>query len=123
MKTIDVKAGERKRIIFQFSNSLRQNHNFIAEPMGDQSDPSGLIEVKGSNWLLPKDVVPLDLKHRNTVEKGAWDTFYSVYVTPKTDIKITLTSSPVKNMWLYIIGALIIVAIASSLFFAGSGSA
>ena len=120
MKTIDIKAGERKRIIFQFSNSLRQNHNFIAEPLGDTKDPSGLIEIKGSNWLLPKDIIPLDLRRQNTVEKGPWDTFYSVYVTPKTDTKITITSSPVKNLWLYIIAALIIAAIASSLFFAGS---
>lgn len=119
MKTIHVKAGEKKRIILQFSNSLRQSHNFTAEPIGTDADPSGLIEVKGSNWLLPKPVVPIDLKRENTVDKGAWDTFYSVYVTPETDTKITVTSSPVKNLWLYLVGALIIVAIASSLFFAG----
>ncbi|MCF6327453.1 MAG: hypothetical protein L3J21_09200 [Devosiaceae bacterium] len=120
MKTIEIKAGERKRIISQFSNSLKQSHNFTAEPLGSENDPSGLIEIKGSNWLMPKDIIPLDLKRQNTVEKGAWDTFYSVYVTPKTDTKITLTSSPVKNLWLILIIALVIVAIASSLFFGGS---
>jgi len=120
MKTIHVKAGERKRIIVQFSNSLKQTHNFIAEPVGSDSDPSGLIEVKGSNWLFPKPVIPLDLKRENAVDKGAWDTFYSVHVTPKTDTKITITSSKVKNIWIYLIIVLVIVAIASSIFFAGS---
>ncbi len=119
MKTFDIRAGERKRIIFQFSNSLRQTHNFIAEPVDSDKDPSGLIEVKGSNWLLPKNIVPLDLKRENEVEKGAWDTFYSVYVTPKTDVRVTVTSSPVKNLWIYIVVVLIIVAVASSLLFGG----
>ncbi|HHG89929.1 MAG TPA: hypothetical protein ENJ90_05545 [Devosia sp.] len=118
MKTIHVKAGEKTRIIRQFSNSLRQSHNFTAEPIGTKADPSGLIEVKGSNWLFPKPVVPIDLKRQNTVEKSAWDTSYSVYVTPETDTKITVTSSPVKSLWLYLIVVLVIVAFASSFFFA-----
>jgi len=121
MKTIHVKAGEKKRIIHQFSNSLRQSHNFTAEPIGSNADPSGLIEVKGSNWLLPKPVVPIDLKRENVVEKSTWDTFFSVYVTPETDTKITVTSSPVKNLWLYLVVSLVIVAFASSFFFAGAG--
>jgi hypothetical protein len=121
VKSINVKAGERKRIIFQFSNSLQQTHNFMAEPHESDSDPSGLIEVKGSNWLLPKPMTTFDLTRENAVEKGAWDTFYSVYVTPEVDTKITVTSSPIKNLWLYLVGALIIVAIASSLFFSGGG--
>lgn len=119
MKVIHIKANEKKRIISQFSNSLRQTHNFSAESVGDAKDPSGLIEVKGSNWLLPKDIVPLDLKRENSVDKGAWDTFYSVHVTPETDTKITLTSSPVKNIWLYVIIMLVIIAFASTIFFAG----
>ena len=122
MKTIHVKAGERKRIIVQFSNSLKQTHNFIAEPVAGNSDPSGLIEIKGSNWLFPKPVIPLDLKRENAVDKGAWDTFYSVYVTPKIDTKITVTSSPVKNIWMYLVIVLVIVAFASALFFGGGGS-
>jgi len=119
MKTIDVKAGERKRIIFQFSNSLPQTHKFSAKPVDPDNKIAGIIEVKGSNWLFPKADVTFDLGDVNAIDKGAWDTFYSVYVTPKTDIKITMTSSPVKNLWVYIIAVLIIAAIASSLFFSG----
>ncbi len=118
MKTFEIKAGEKKRIIYQFSNSLPQTHKFTAEPTGPDSKLGGVIEVKGSNWLFPKDGVSFDLGDINAIDKGAWDTIYSVYVTPQTDTKITLTSSPVKGRWLYIIGVLIIIAIASSMFFA-----
>jgi len=72
--------------------------------------------------LFPKPVIPLDLKRENAVDKGAWDTFYSVYVTPKIDTKITVTSSPVKNIWMYLVIVLVIVAFASALFFGGGGS-
>lgn len=75
------------------------------------------IEIKGSNWIFPKQAETQELHGDNEAEKKIWDTFYSVYVTPKTDTKITLTSSPIKNIWIYIIFALVIVAIASSMFF------
>ncbi len=118
MKSIQIKAAEKKRIIFQFSNSLLQTYNFTARALDENEEPSGIIEVKGSNWLLPKPAVNFDLRPQNSVEKGVWDTFYSVYVTPKTDIEIELTSSPVKNLWLYLIIIMVIVAVAASMMFA-----
>ena len=117
MKQIEIKAGERKRIIFQFSNSLQQTHIFSATSLDSKSKVSGVVEIKGSNWIFPKQAIEQQLNSENEAEKKAWDTFYSVYVTPKTDTKITLTSSPIKNLWIYIIFVLITVAIASSLFF------
>ncbi len=119
MKTIQIKAGERKRIIFQFSNSLLQTYNFSAKTLAGDKDASGTIEVKGSNWIFPKAGIISDLKPENSVEKGMWETIFSVYVTPESDTEVTLTSAPVKNLWLYLIIILVVVAIASS-FFLGS---
>jgi hypothetical protein len=121
VRTIHIRAGEKKRIIFQLSNSLRQTHNFLVEKEDGRGDPSGLVEVRGSNWLFPKPAVTLDLRGENAIEKGAWDTIFSVWVTPEHDTKITITSSPVRNVWVFLIGALILLAIASSLFFNALG--
>ena len=46
-----------------------------------------------------------------------WDIFYSVYATPKQDTKITIATPLIQNLWLYIIIVLVIIAVASSLFF------
>ena len=54
MKIIEIKAGERKRIIFQFFNSLPQEHNFSAEPLSESDDLDGTIEIKRSNGLTKK---------------------------------------------------------------------
>lgn len=115
MKIISVKSGQRKRIIRQFSNSLQSTYNFSAEPVAPGKNVSGIIEIRGSNWVFPKPPVRLDLKRDNKVKKGMWDTFYSVYVLPETDVKITLKASKYKWGWIYLIIVLIILALASSL--------
>lgn len=92
MKTIDIKAGQRTRLISRFSNSVPTAYQFKAEALpaaGHLSGPvSGIIEIKGSNWLFPKAAAEQPLQPANAVEKTMWDTFYKVYVTPDTDVRI-----------------------------------
>ena len=114
MKSIDVRAGERTRIIRRFSNSLNVTYRFRAEPLEEGDAVSGTVEVAGSNWIFPKAPTTLALKAENSVAKGMWDTFYSVYVTPDCDVRITFDKSSLgRSMLLLALVALVAFAAAS----------
>jgi len=115
MTEITVKAGQRTQIIRRFSNSVPATYRFLAEPVEAGKELCGLVEVKGSAWLFPKPAVTQKLQRENSVKKGAWDTLYSVYVTPDADIKITLSSAPISQLWLIIALAITAVAVVASL--------
>jgi len=115
MKTIKIRSGERKRIIRQFSNSLQQTYSFSAKPVEPDTAISGIVEVQGSKWLFPKPPLKLDLKRENLVEKGMWDTFYSVYVIPGTDVEIALKPTRTNRLWIYLVIVVIILGLASAL--------
>lgn len=114
MTTIEIKAGERKRIIRRFSNSLQATYQFAAEPVGG-NPVSGTVEVKGSKWIFPKPAASQPLKPDNSVEKGMWDSFFSVHVIPDSDVKITLQGARYPRLWIYLLIVLAIVAAASGI--------
>jgi len=112
MKIIEVKAGERKRIIRRLSSSMQKTYHFAAEPVTEGEVLSGTIEVKGSRWIFPKAPVIQKLEENNTVEKGMWDTIYSVYVIPECDMKIMFIDARLRNIAIYLTLAIFITAIA-----------
>lgn len=112
MKTIEIKAGERTRIIHKFSNSLPANYTFDVAPKVIGGSVSGIIEISGSNWIFPKEATRQDLGETNIVDKSVMDTFYGVYVTPDVDVKITLAKSYSSKIWTYIVIAIVVVLLA-----------
>lgn len=112
MKIIEVKAGERKRIIRKLSSSMQQTFNFAAEPVKEGEILSGTIEVKGSRWIFPKTPVMQKLEENNTVEKGVWDTIYSVHIIPECDVKIMFIDARLRNIAIYLTLAIFITVIA-----------
>lgn len=118
MKTIAIKANERKKIISKFSNGIATSYSFSADNLQDQQI-SGQVEIKGSNWIFPKPAIFQPLKANNLVSKGMWDTFYNVYVTPEHDIQITLKASSINQPLLYFTAIVAVVAVAASLMFMG----
>ncbi len=102
----------------QISNSLTQTHAFSVRASDPSAKISGTIEVRGSNWIFPKPAVRLPLQRENRVDKNMWDTFYSIHVTPDQDVDITLSGPAVRNLWVYAIIVMIILAIAGSLILA-----
>ncbi len=120
MKTIRIKSGQRKRIIRQFSNSLQQTYDFSATALDGNAEVSGIVEVQGSKWMFPKPPLRLDLKRENLVEKGMWDTFYSVYVIPNGDVEITLKPTRTNKLWIYLVIVLVVLALASALIVGGN---
>lgn len=111
MKTVKIKAGERKKIISKFSDSLARSYHFSAQS-ADDAALSGRIEVQGSQWLLPKNPVFLDLTSNNQVDKGAWDTIYKVYVIPDIDVEISLQGAAPRKWWFYFLALSIATIIA-----------
>ena len=112
MKTFEIKAGERARVLQRFSNSLQASYGFDVEPMVPGQEVSGTVEVKGSNWIFPKPITTQQLAASNSVEKGMWDTFYSVYVIPNIDVRVKTTGVQSSKMWLYLLIAAAVIGIA-----------
>lgn len=118
MKTIAIKANQRKKIISKFSNSMTTSYSFSADSPQNQKI-SGQVEIKGSNWIFSKPATFQPLEADNLVSKGMWDTFYKVYVTPEHDVQITLKASALNRPLLYFAACLAVVAIATGLMLVG----
>jgi hypothetical protein len=88
MKEVEVRRGDRCRIIHRFSSSLSQTFSFEVEPLVGSGPVSGTVEVRGSRWLFRKDPLLLELTSPMTVQKGFWDTLFSVFITPDQDVKV-----------------------------------
>ena len=89
MKTIDLRAGERVRVLHRFSSSIPQTFTFGVEPL-EGTMVSGTVEVCGSRWLRRTDPVVLPLAATVVVNKGFWDTIWEVFVTPDQDVQVTV---------------------------------
>lgn len=109
---MEILKGERKRIIRRISNSMQMTYQFEAEPLSAQDKLSGTVEVAGSNWIFPKAAIIQGLESDNSVSKGAWDTFYSVYVTPDCDVSISINQSRISQLPLLLLGAGLIILLA-----------
>jgi len=89
MRELRVSAGERRRVLRRFSSSIPRTFTFDVEPEDGSSEISGRVEVRGSRWLFPKPPVVLELRPTMRVDKGFWDTVYSVFITPDQDVWVT----------------------------------
>jgi len=115
MKSITIAKGERAKVLSKFSNSLAMTYRFTAEPVHAGDTLSGSVEVSGSNWIIPKPARTQPLAQSNAVEKGVWDTFYSVSVVPDCDVTITLDGKSMGHVSRTLILAALIVAVAVSI--------
>ena len=106
------------RIIHKFSNSLLATYQFEVEPVVASEKVTGIVEIKGSNWLVPKPVVEQDLSPNNSVEKGMWDTIYSVYVVPDVDVRVKVGGANFSKMMPIFLFALAVTGIALAVLFA-----
>ena len=115
---MEILKGERKRIIRKIGNSVPVTYQFKAEPLSAQDTLSGTVEVSGSNWIFSKQPVLQKLEADNSVGKGYWDTFYSIYVTPDCNVKITFNQAGVSKIFPLLLGAGLVVVVAISLVIA-----
>jgi hypothetical protein len=119
MRQYTIAAGERKRILHLYSDSIPTTIKFRAEPLAGNQPVTGQIEVSGSKWLFAKPSTFQPLEANNGVPKGMWDTNFSLYVTPDQDCQITFDSRHLGAKLLFIIiGIVLLLGIAGPLFFA-----
>ena len=88
MKEIEIRAGERRRVIRRFSSSIPRTFSFDVELLSGSGEVSGTVEVAGSRWLFSKEPLLLKLGPTMVVEKGFWDTLFSIFVIPDQDVRV-----------------------------------
>ena len=115
-KHFNLKAGERTRVIQRFSNSIPATFLLRAKTLDESQTLSGLIEIETSALLFDKKTSQLTLKAEQSLNKGYWDSFYSVFITPDYDIELSLSGAPLRAIHPLFIITLIIVIIALGLF-------
>lgn len=121
MKTIEIKAGERTRIIHKLFNSMPANYRFEVAPAIVGGSVSGIVEITGSSGFLPKTSRTQDLSEINMVEKSMMESFFGVYVVPDTDVKITVTGSFSKWIWVLLAVAFVVTFTAAVLLILFTG--
>ena len=116
MRTFDIRAGERRRILHLFSDSIPRQVRFSAAPADGAGPVGGEVEVAGSRWLFAKPPVRRPLALENVVAKGYWDTNFSIYVTPDRDMIVTLHGGHFTSRMLWwVLAAVVIVGAAAAL--------
>ena len=85
-----IPAGQRTRVFRRLSSSLVQSITIDAETAEGTGPVSGTLEIQGSLWLFSKPPETFELLRTQTVAKGYWDTRYAIYVTPRSDMRITV---------------------------------
>ena len=113
MKTIEIRGGERVRVIQRFSNSMPSTFRFSATGI-DGGLASGTIEIADSKMPSKAITETRPLESDNVVEKSMWNSFFSIYVTPIQDVEITFeraTTQSSRLLWL-LAGLVVVAAVA-----------
>lgn len=99
-------------------SSIRGVFEFEVTPREGGHPISGTVERIGSRWVFGRTTGTQALAPRFTVDKGFWDTFFDVYVTPDTPATIRLTRSRGGNRAAWLLGVLVVVSAAAVLIVA-----
>jgi hypothetical protein len=113
MREIELKAGEKRKIFSRRGSSLAETIEFGAEVIDSGEELSGTVEVRHSGWIFRKPPRRQALTERNEIEKGAWDTVFSIWVTADVDARIRLEGSKgMRLFWIIIALSMLAIAIA-----------
>ncbi len=112
--TKTLKAGETTRILRRVAHNMPQSFTFTARALNG-ADVLGEVKVQGTAGPLPKPATTQPLQAKNKVSKGAWDIFYSVYITPDQDTEITLNAAEGGKLFIWIIAALLVFGTVAAL--------
>lgn len=107
-------AGETTRILRRVAHNMPQSFGFRARALNGEN-VSGEVKVQGSSGPFSKPATTQPLRAENEVSKGAWDTLYSVYVTPDQDAEITLDTAEGGKLFIWLIMGLLVFGIAAGI--------
>lgn len=121
MAEIKAKAGQRVAIIRRAFSSVPMDYAFSVSVTQPGKTLSGHVEIRKSRWILPGALTTVPLQEKNVVSAGLWNTFMSVDVVSDVDVVISTGSRGIRNLWVILSLAVLIIAMAGAVFFVASG--
>jgi|GEM_PF-2046194 len=113
MNTTIAPAGART-VIYQIrQGSIPVELNFLVQPLDDNEELHGELEITASSWIIPGTPERMPLQSRHQVRRGMWNTFFTLAVIPQVDVKISPSprESSGKLMPFFVITLLIVTFI------------
>ena len=108
-KIIRVRSGEKVTIFRRTFSSVPIDFHFHASAL-DGGQPDGEIEIRGSEWIFPKQPISRPLQKDNVVHAGFWDTFFTVSVIAHDEVEIS-TPKGRANLSRWIVWSVIVVMV------------
>ncbi len=121
MAEIKAKAGQRVPTIRRAFSSIPMDYVFSVSAAQPGETLSGKVEIRKSRWILPGAWTTVPLLEKNVVSAGFWNTFMSVDVVPDVDAVISTGGRGIRHLWVILLLAVLIIAMAGAMFFVTSG--
>jgi len=115
MREIEIKRGRATKIFSRVCSSIPELIEFEAEPMRPGEEIHGMIEIRGSSWIIAKKPIPQPLEKSNRIKKGYMDSNFAIYVIPDVDVRITMAGSRNWRLFWLIIALSMVAVLASGL--------
>lgn len=116
MREILARARERTPVVTRRFSSIPGTISFEAVPVDGSDHADGTVEVIGSNWVFSKPPAVAPLLRHNTVHKGFWDTFYSVFVTADRNVRVRVEGTARSPVPWMLAGLVLAAAVAVTVF-------
>ncbi len=109
---IEIKAGERKKVLSRKFSSVPMEYEFSVKPVDGQA-LSGTVEVEMTKTIFRNESLKFPLQAQHIIKATLWDTFMDVYVTADTDVQIEMPKRSMNAKPVIIGLILVVVALAS----------
>lgn len=90
MKILNAPAGERTLLYQIRQGSLPLSFDFSVAPVNAEESLSGVLEVTASSWIVPQAPQRLPLQARHQVERGMFNTFFTLAIIPDVTVEVTM---------------------------------
>ncbi|HEC12846.1 MAG TPA: hypothetical protein ENI80_06285 [Acidiferrobacteraceae bacterium] len=115
-KTIYLYPGRRIKIFSRSFSSMPLDYVFEAHALHAKDSLSGKVEIRGSQWLMPKPPHIQPLGEYNEAYAGMWDTFFSIYVTADTETEIVIPHRRFGSLkWIVAVVIIVVLLVATVL--------
>ena len=109
-KSFRIKAGERVRVLWLFSDSIPATVRFTAKADG-QGPLGGTVEMHRQRWFQWHRSTH-ELRARNAFDKGFADGDYRIFVTPDQDCTITFETRHFRaETFFWVLAAILILGL------------
>ena len=108
MREVDVKAGERTKVLGLMTRNLRARVEFEVEA-ADGLPPRGVIEASHGSALVGRKTATLPLSALNTFDKPWNQHGYQIHITSETDAVVRFRTKHIRDVHIY--GAMAVMSV------------